>query len=78
MCADTQTMTIDVLRLLTYTGRDNELPSAFAPALQLTPLHTSLPNDISLPNWLVQRSYTAIFIFRYVCTANSHRVPSSR
>jgi len=63
---------IDVLHLLTYTERDNELPSAFAPALQLTPLHTSLPNDISLPNWLVRWSYTAVFIFRYVCTVNSH------
>jgi len=72
MCADTWTVTIDVLHLLTYTERDNELPSAFAPALQLTPLHTSLPNDISLPNWLVRRSYTAVFIFRYVCTVNSH------
>jgi len=75
VCVDTRIMcaTIDVLYLLTCTGWDNELLSAFAPALQLTPLHTSLPNDISLPNWLVRRSYTAVFIFRYVCTVNSYR-----
>lgn len=66
-------VTIDVLYLLTCIGWDNELRSAFAPALQLTPLHTSLPNDISLPNWLVRRSYTAVFIFRYVCMVNSYR-----
>lgn len=30
-----------------------------------------------MPNWLVRRSYTVVFIFRYVCTVNSHRVPSS-
>lgn len=61
-----------VLRLLTQTVHGNESPSAFATALQLTPLHTSLSNDISLPNWLVRRSYTGVFIFRYVYTVNSH------
>lgn len=58
---------IDVLRLLTRRGRGNESPSAFAPALQLTPLHTSLPNDISLPNWLVRRSYTVSYLSSVTC-----------
>jgi len=54
----------------------NESPFAFAAALQLTWSHTSLGNDVSLPNWLVRRSCTAVFIFT-VCTVNSCRAPSS-